>query len=87
MTTERPTCSYTDAMNQASDTADRYLWKAIDMIDHQFGEGYAKKNPGLIAPLVQAQVDDFNNTCLMGSIWEVAEKISVLSSAIEFGRE
>jgi len=85
MTTERPTCSYTEAMDQASDTADRYLWKAIDMIDHQFGEGYAKKNPGLIAPLVQAQVDDFNNTCLMGSIWEIAEKISNLSSAIYFG--
>ena len=87
MTTHRPTCSYHDAMEQATRTADRYLWKAIDMIDHQFGEGYAKKNPNLIAPLVQAQVDDFNNTCLMGSIWEVAEKINNLSSAIEFGRE
>ena len=82
MTTERPTCSYTEAMDQASYTASTYLWKAIEMIDQQFGEGYAKKNPGLIAPLVQAQVNDFNNTCLMGSIWEIAEKISNLSSAI-----
>jgi hypothetical protein len=85
MTTERPTCSYTEAMDQASSTADTYLRKAIKMIDQQFGEGYAKKNPGLIAPLVQAQVDDFNNTCLTGSIWEIAEKISNLSSAIYFG--
>ena len=85
MTTERPTCSYTEAMVQASYTAETYLWKAIEMIDQQFGEGYAKKNPGLIAPLVQAQVNDFNNTCLMGSIWEIAEKISNLSSAIYFG--
>ena len=63
MTTQRPTCSYHEAMDQASSTADLYLWKAIDMIDHQFGEGYAKKNPNLIAPLVQAQVDHCQQAC------------------------
>jgi hypothetical protein len=87
MTTSRPTIGYHDAMVQASGTAQDYLWKAIEMIDNQFGEGYAKKNPGLIAPLVQAQVNDFNNTCLMGGIWEVAEKIGNLSEALYFGRE
>ena len=86
MTTERPTCSYNEAMDQASYTANTYLWKAIEMIDQQFGEGYAKKNPGLIAPLVQAQVNDFNNTCLTGSIWEIAEKISNFSPVIYSGK-
>jgi hypothetical protein len=79
MTMERPTISYMDALDQASITTNQYLFKAIDMIDAQFGEGYAKKNPQLIAPLVQSQVNDFNTCCVTGALWEVAEKIGDLS--------
>lgn len=36
-------------MYQASYTADVYMAKGIDSIDKEFGKGYAKANPGLLA--------------------------------------
>lgn len=33
-----------------------YLASAVQMIDNEFGEGYAKKNPHMVSRLVESQV-------------------------------
>ena len=51
-------------LRQASMTAHDYLWDAVDLIDKQFGDGFAKKNPALVAEMVRAQSADFNTAIL-----------------------
>ena len=82
MTTSRPTIGYNEAMKQAGDTAAVYFKKAIRIIDKEFGDGYAKKNPNLVHSLVSAQAADFNSVCSNGATWEVAEKLQGISSAL-----
>tara|TARA_Y100001963_G_scaffold107690_1_gene148908 strand:- start:764 stop:1030 length:267 start_codon:yes stop_codon:yes gene_type:complete len=71
----KPCLSYEEAASQATSTTIQYLDEAIEMIDNQFGNGYAKKNPGLIAPLVNSQVQDFNNCTLVRALWEISESL------------
>jgi len=40
------------------DPAARYLARAVQAIDSQFGEGYARENPDLVASLVRTQAID-----------------------------
>lgn len=47
------------SMNQAPDTIDFYFNKAIKKIDTEFGEGYAKAHPELVAAYIQACVADY----------------------------
>jgi hypothetical protein len=72
---DKPTISNTDAMFQAGTTAAVYLEKAIKSIDFHLGDGYAAKHPELIAAMVSAQVQDFNNCSLTAAIWEVAQAL------------
>lgn len=72
---EKPTCSYDTAMRQAPDTINFYLRNAVEMIDDEFGEGYAKKNPDLVASLVKQQFEDFKNCGLTKVLYEIAEAI------------
>ena len=41
------------SMRQARYTAEKYMIAAIKSIDKTFGEGYAKKNPLLVAAFMQ----------------------------------
>ena len=84
MTNTRPRLSATDAMGQASSTASIYLNEAIRMADVYLGEGYAKKNPSLLAALVSAQVEDFNTTCLTDSLWEISDGLKDIASSISY---
>lgn len=47
------------SMNQAPATIDFYFSKAINKIDTEFGEGYAKNHPELVAAYLQACVSDY----------------------------
>ena len=71
----KPTCSYEEAMEQATGTMQTYFCKAVSTVDAEFGEGYAKKNPHLISTLTSAQVSDFNNCVITKALWEIAEAI------------
>ena len=71
----KPTCSYDTAMRQSPDTINFYLRNAVEMIDDEFGEGYAKKNPDLVASLVKVQFEDFKNCGLTKVLYEIAEAI------------
>ena len=48
-----------ELMHQASVTASKYMRQAIASIDEQFGNGYAKAHPELVAAFVQAASRDF----------------------------
>ena len=50
---------YTALMRQASMTAHVYLSEAINRIDNELGEGYAKKHPELIGVFMQVCVADY----------------------------
>ena len=43
----------------ASMTAHEYMLNAVDFIDRIFGNGYAKKNPGLVGDFMKASALDF----------------------------
>ena len=51
-------------LKQASMTAHDYLWSAVDLIDKQFGDGFARKNPELVAQMIRAQSADFNTSIM-----------------------
>ena len=40
-------------LRQASLTAEEYMTEAIERIDKSFGQGYAKKNPNLVAAFMK----------------------------------
>ena len=54
--------SLENAMNQATYTAELYMGAAAREIDAEFGEGYAKKNPALVASFMQVCIKDFELT-------------------------
>lgn len=47
---------------QAADAVEDYLAMAVRSIDRQFGNGFAKSNPALVAALVNASVAEFNSS-------------------------
>ncbi len=46
-------------MKQAAQTAKVYLIAAIEAIDSQFGENYAKAHPELVAAFMHAAASDY----------------------------
>jgi hypothetical protein len=60
-----------DLMQQSGSTAQHYMGTAIADIDRMLGEGYAKKNPALIAAFMQTAALDFH----AASISIAAQKI------------
>jgi hypothetical protein len=47
-------------MRQAPMTVSLYLSEAIEAIDGKFGDGYAAKNPQLVAAFIAACAQDFH---------------------------
>ncbi|MGF2653769.1 hypothetical protein ACQUWL_14655 [Serratia marcescens] len=46
-------------LEQAADTAGSWMWRAVEEIDRQFGKGYAKNHPELVAGFMQtAGIDE-----------------------------
>jgi hypothetical protein len=62
--------SHDTLLRQASLTAEDYFLKAIIAIDEKFGEGYAKKNPDLIAAFMKTASVDFATTSISKLICE-----------------
>ena len=62
-------------MQQAPMTVEVYLHEVIKMIDNEFGEGFAKKNPSLVSSLVDACVADFSAGDLGFAIRSISEQI------------
>jgi hypothetical protein len=54
----------------------RYLREAIEAIDGEFGEGYARANPGLVGALVQASVMEDAGQYFGDNLWEISDSIT-----------
>ncbi|WP_339505194.1 hypothetical protein [Pseudomonas sp. RL_105y_Pfl2_101] len=76
------TADYTTLMDQASMTANDYLFAAKEKIDRIFGEGYAAKNPELVAAFIKTAGQDFNAAILAVAIQEASSKIESALHAI-----
>ena len=80
---EKPTCSNMEAFRQTKPTAQEYFGNAIDILDEEYGVGYAKKNPDLVAALISAQVSDFNNCAMVAANYEIAEGLQNLGDYLD----
>lgn len=65
---------------QASETAEAYLRAGTKAIDDQFGDGYAKEHPELVAAFMQVAAKDFAASMLVAVI---ERSSSQTASAIE----
>lgn len=72
-------------VDQAAWTAERFMRLAAESIDKNFGDGYAKKNPALVAAMVQASVADFRNTVGLINGNQVADALNDIAAAIARG--
>ena len=72
-----------DLMVQAPDTVNFYLRLAIEHIEDNFGEGYAKEHPELLAGFIQACAADFHTGIqareISDAIIAVAEPLNELA--------
>jgi len=53
----RPIARVTDKFDVVTFLADQYLLEAVTSIDRRLGEGYARKNPDLVATIVKVMQD------------------------------
>ena len=60
MITNRITASTETLLDQAGATAGIFLRAAIREIDESLGDGYAIKNPALVAQITRIAAEDFN---------------------------
>jgi hypothetical protein len=68
------TADATMLMNQAGPTAAVYLRSAVDSIDREFGEGYARENPELVAAMVAAATADFSVALIVQTLQELVPR-------------
>ena len=69
-------------LSQAPATIYNYLVEAKDSIDNVFGEGYAQKNPELVAAFIKASERDFSTAILVVAIQEAVENIGFGSASM-----
>lgn len=67
-------------LRQAPMTAADYMRSAKDSIDETFGDGYAAKNPALVAAFMQTAAADFST---MVSRKVITEQLPELARALE----
>jgi glutamate-1-semialdehyde aminotransferase len=79
--------SYTALFDQAKGTVEEYMQRAARDLDSRFGEGYAKKNPVLMAAMIRAMSDDFTNAARSKALLAVADRLTLalegLATSIE----
>lgn len=64
----------------AADAVEDYLTRAVRCIDKQFGEGFAQKNPDLVAALVNASVTE-NTSSTQAKVY--ASALDGIATALE----
>jgi hypothetical protein len=74
------TANYDALLHQAHATVGEYLREAVRYIDEELGDGYAKKNPALVAAFIQTAASDYNAACQAVAIQEIALAISGTAS-------
>lgn len=77
---QRITASFHTLMEQGPMTASLYMGKAVEEIDKEFGDGYAKKHPELVGQFMQTAAIDEGSTVIAQ---QVTSAIDHLWRAIE----
>jgi hypothetical protein len=72
-------------MEQAADTAHGYFHRAIKTIDDEFGHGYAKQHPELIAAFIRTAAADYQATLSAQSVQSIETSVEELANAIRDG--
>jgi hypothetical protein len=70
------TASFDTLVAQGSMTASEFFRKAVQRIDDMFGEGYAKKNPQLVASFMQTAAIDLASTTVSKVLGEAIEELA-----------
>lgn len=80
------TASFIELHEQAPMSAAHYLYSAKRNIDEVFGEGYAAKNPALVAAFILAcsnEMTEGANAKVMGAaLQEIARSIDEVAAAL-----
>lgn len=80
------TASFDTLLGQASDTAATYLRRALHEIDELYGNGYAAKNPQLVAAFMQTAASDMtastHNKVYGSALQEISDSLSAIADAI-----
>jgi hypothetical protein len=71
----RVTGSIGGMFEQSSSTASKYAYDARNAIDNVFGEGYAAKNPELVAAFMRTAAYDFRTTVVMAQFGEFIDRL------------
>lgn len=71
-----------ELLRQASMTAEVYLIEAVRCIDKQFGEGYAKKNPALIASFISTSATDFNTAMSKAGMQDLTDALRKIADQL-----
>ena len=71
-----------DLMVQAPDTVNFYLRLAIEHIEDNFGEGYAKEHPELLAGFIQACAADFHTGIQAKSLGAISDAITAVAEQL-----
>ena len=79
---DAPSLSNTQAVFQAGTTIHTYFHQAIKIIDDEFGGGYAKGHPELLAGCIQAQSLDFSCCALTAALYDISRELSEMTSPI-----
>ena len=70
------TASLMTLFEQGSMSANEVMLTAVEKIDNAFGNGYAKKNPELVAAFMQAAITDSSSSVQTKIIGEALERIA-----------
>jgi hypothetical protein len=62
-------------MRQAWMTADDYMMNAVERIDRQFGEGYAKKHPELVGAFMRTAAADYHSALMKAASQDIRDEI------------
>lgn len=69
-------------MDQASMTAATYFRKAVETIDDQFGEGYAKAHPELVGAFMRTCTADFSACFTSDFLDKIATALGDISGSL-----
>jgi hypothetical protein len=77
------TADWHTLLRQASMTSNEYLARAVEHIDDTFGDGYAKRNPALVAAFIRSSSDDFNTASIKLASQDIRDGLIELGRALE----
>ena len=78
----RTDLSSDNAMRQAPATIQLYMNEGIKMIDASLGEGYAKRNPELLAAFLIACAHDFHSSTVNDAVYAVTDELEIIGNAV-----